>query len=231
MEKKLKLLVKFPTRQRFSKFFEVFDQLVYNTKDIENTHFLITADADDKETYSKKFMDEIEFYREQGFSIEVIYGKSENKINAVNRDLDKIYYDWDILLLMSDDMYPYTPDYDEIIRKAMMENFPDTDGVLYFPDGFTPLNTLCILGKKYYDRFGYIYYPGYKSFWCDNEFQTVSQILKKEYIGNYILFKHMHPIWIGTGYDELYESNNVFYAEDQELFERRQKLNFGLSDQ
>jgi len=59
--------------------------------------------------------------------------------------------------------------------------FPDTDGVLHFNDGIhgNMLNTLAILGKKYYDRFGYIYHPKYKSVYADNEFDLISRRLGK----------------------------------------------------
>ena len=67
------------------------------------------------------------------------------------------------------------------IRQKMIKHFPDTDGVLWFFDGWRKdLNTLCIIGRKYYERFGYIYHPDYKSFWCDAEFTEVANKLKKQ---------------------------------------------------
>ena len=113
-------------------------------------------------------------------NVEFFYGNSKSKIEAVNADMDKVG-DWDVLLLASDDMIPQVKNYDEIIIQKMNEFFPDTDGVLWFNDGNRKdLNTLCILGKKYYNRLNYIYYPEYKSTWCDNEFTDVGNILKKQ---------------------------------------------------
>jgi hypothetical protein len=91
----------------------------------------------------------------------IVVGRSCGKIGAINRDMD-LAPPFDILLLASDDMIPIVKGYDRIIR----DNMPlDTDRVLHFNDGHRTdsLNTLCILGKKYYDRFGYIYYPEYKT--------------------------------------------------------------------
>ena len=58
-------------------------------------------------------------------------------------------------------MVPLVNGYDTVIKEKMTLHYADTDGVLWFNDGHQEkkLNTLCILGKKYYDRFGYIYHP------------------------------------------------------------------------
>jgi hypothetical protein len=74
--------------------------------------------------------------------------------------------DWDILVVMSDDMVCVTHGWDDIIRQDMNENFPDTDGVLHYNDGNQKANvmTMSIIGRKYYKRDGYIYNPEYQSF-------------------------------------------------------------------
>jgi hypothetical protein len=51
---------------------------------------------------------------------------------------------------------------------------------------------MCILGKRYYDRFGYIYHPSYKSLWCDNEFTEVAAGLGKHTYFGACLFRHEH---------------------------------------
>ena len=133
-----------------------------------------------------------------------------------------------VLILASDDMICQKKGWDVIVEKTMKNKFPDLDGVLYFPDGFTDLNTMCILGKEYYNRFGYIYHPAYKSLWCDNEFQEVAQRLGKEYRSTEILFKHEHPVWSGEKQDQLYQINERFYQEDKRTFEQRKARNFDL---
>lgn len=226
-----KLLVKFPSRERFDRFFRVFDLLTYYTNDKVNTYFLLNFDSDDVSMNYDKVFSELKYYIDDGYNIEVIYGKSENKIHAVNKDLNKtVYQDWDVLLLMSDDMTPTYKGYDNVIRGAMDLYYPDTDGVLYYPDGFTELNTMPIIGKKYYKRFGYIYHPKYESFFVDNEFQMVSRMLKKEMKGDFPLFLHHHPVWTGTGNDALYERNNGPWAKDEALFHERMKNNFDIAE-
>jgi hypothetical protein len=146
----MKLLIKFPTRNRKSKFFTVLEQYQNLCEDIENTFFLITLDNDDEEMNSPEVTDIFSTFK----NVKYVYGDSTSKIHAINRDLET-ENEWDIVLLASDDMTPKVKGYDNIIRNKMKEHYPDTDGILWFNDGHqgTTLNTLCILGKKYYKRF------------------------------------------------------------------------------
>jgi hypothetical protein len=47
--------------------------------------------------------------------------------------------------------------WDKQLIEEMETNYPDTDGVLFHNDGYCQqrLNTMCILGRKYYKRFNY----------------------------------------------------------------------------
>jgi len=162
-------------------------------------------------------------------NLKYMYGNSISKIHAVNRDMDLIE-DWDILLLASDDMIPQKKGYDSIIIEKMNEFYPDTDGVLFFNDGFknNELNTLSILGRKYYERFGYIYYPEYKSVWADNEFMNVANLLSKQTYIDEIIIKHEHPDWGYGQRDEIHSQNFNNESHDRNLYERRRLRNFGL---
>ncbi len=227
----LKLLIKFPTRSRREKFFSLFDLYLTNMADNQNTSFLLTLDSDDDSMSMDKIAHRLSFYRDfYEVNIEVIYGLSENKIHAVNRDISLYKRPWDILMLTSDDMTPVHYGYDSKIVEAFEQHIPDTDGVLYVPDGYTPLNTLPVLGKKYYERFGYIYNPEYQSFFCDNEFHMVAWLLNKHFKYTTCLIRHDHPIWTGKGNDDLYIRNNIPWAHDEEVFNRRKLINFGIPE-
>lgn len=220
----MKLLVKFPTRARKDKFFHTLDLYYSLLSDIENTKFVITLDSDDV------IMNSIECReRLNGFpNLSYYYGESKTKIEAVNADMES-QKDWDILLLASDDMIPVVKGYDDTIRSDMMKHFPDTNGVLWYNDGYVShLNTLSIMGRKYYDKFGYIYHPSYKSFWCDNEYQDVFYILNCYCKFDRVIIKHEHPTWTGRGNDQLYRENSIYYNSDQRNYEERKKRNFDL---
>jgi hypothetical protein len=163
-------------------------------------------------------------------NLTIFISNSKSKIQAINADIEELN-NWDVVLLASDDMIPQIKGYDDIIRENMMRNYPDTDGVLWFFDGNRrDLNTLCILGKKYYDRFGYIYHPGYKSFYCDDEFTQVANRLKKQTFIDQIIIRHEHPDipQYRDRLDESYSKNHKYYPIDYQFFQLRHKNNFGL---
>lgn len=221
----MKLLIKFPTRGRKNKFLLVLKKYVNLLSGENDVHFLISLDEDDGEMNNNLVREVLSEYK----NLTYVFGKSENKVHAINRDIEH-HSDWDILLLASDDMIPQVKGYDNIIIEKMKKLYPDTDGVLFFDDGFkkNELNTLCILGKKYYERFGYIYYPEYKSTWCDNEFTLVANLLNKQtYIDN-VIIKHEHPDWGYGGHDVIHRINFENVSFDRNLFIQRQKNNFDL---
>jgi hypothetical protein len=175
----MKLLIKFPTRNRPTKFLTVLNQYIQKLDDKE-TKIIISCDNDDESMKTDIVRDVLSQYK----NVEIKFDDNKSKIEAINSGLNDV--DFDILLLASDDMVPLVNGYDTIIKEKMTTHYPDTDGVLWFNDGHqeNKLNTLCILGKKYYDRFGYIYHPDYFSVWCDNEFMDVANILKKQTYDN-----------------------------------------------
>ena len=221
----MKLLIKFPTRNRKNKFFKVLRQYQNLCEDLDNTYFLITLDNDDESMNSSDVEDIFNTFK----NVKVIYGTSNSKIHAVNRDIELVN-DWDIVLLASDDMTPKVKGYDNIIRNKMKEFYSDTDGILWFNDGFQgeKLNTLCILGKKYYKRFNYIYHPDYKSCWSDNEFMEVGKILKKQTYIDSVIIKHEHPDWGYGNRDQIHTNNINDYQYDLGVYNRRKEINFEL---
>jgi hypothetical protein len=219
----MKILIKFQRRNRKDKFFEVLQKYYDFAADLSKIEFLITLDYDDNSMNNQEVIDKLKSYENLRF----VFGKSNNKIHAVNRDIE--LGDWDIILLASDDMIPIEKGYDEQIRFNMTINYPNTDGILWFNDGNRKdLNTLCILGKKYYERFGYIYHPDYKSLWADNEFMTVGNLLKKQIFIDKVIIHHQHPDWGYGGRDIIHSLNSNHDREDRMVFQRRQKMNFGL---
>jgi hypothetical protein len=221
----MKILVKFPTRSRKNKFFNVLKKYHQFSNNIDDITFQITLDNDDIEMNNPDTIEILKSFKNTTF----VFGNSKSKIDAVNRDIDT-NGDWDIILLASDDMIPNVKGYDEIIINKMKEFYPDTDGVLWFNDGFQgkKLNTLCILGKKYYERFGYIYHPDYKSTWCDNEFMDVANLLDKQTYIDDVIIKHEHPDWGFGNRDVIHDENfnNVNY--DMMVYKNRKSVKFNL---
>ena len=94
------------------------------------------------------------------------------------------------------------------------------------------------MGKPYYERFNYIYYPEYITFWADTEFTAVADLLDRMVFVPEVLFEHQHPDWTHShgydgqkrGYDQLYIDNDKPEDRDfdERLFYERKARNFDL---
>lgn len=219
----MKLLIKFPTRGRQQKAVETLNRYINMASDIKNIKIIVSIDDDDSSLNESIF--------KLHECVTVIRGHSLGKIGAINRDIPDPST-FDIILLASDDMIPTTKGYDDIIRIKMNQHFPDTDGVLFFNDGYAGfrLNTLVICGSKYYQRFGYIYNPEYKSLWCDNEFMDVANRLGRQIYFDEVIIKHEHPANNRSIIsDSIYKTNNRFDTEDKKTYERRKFTQYDVS--
>lgn len=226
--KEAHILFKFPARERKTKLFEKLEKyynLMVNKKDFT---FIVSIDLDDGVLNQPEVIRDLAKYP----NLKVCVGESKGKIFACNRDIENHSEPWDILVLVSDDMMPVVKGYDMQIRKGFKNHFPDFDGVLWFNDGHQEdkLNTLCILGKPYYERFGYIYNPEYISLYCDNEFMEVSQLLKKVHYSSMVIIEHQHWAWGYGKMDELYQKNEGPIQKDQQTFLKRKAHGFYLNE-
>jgi hypothetical protein len=148
--------------------------------------------------------------------------------------MDKINWNWDIVILVSDDMIPLVKGYDDTIRNHMMSRFPDTMGILWFNDGCQEekLNTLCIYGRKFYERQGYMYHPDYKSLFCDTELTDLCRTDYKNICmySSFCIIRHEHP---GTGFadrmDGLYAINQRFWTQDMYTYISRKRYQYDWS--
>jgi hypothetical protein len=218
------LLIKFPTRARPEKFFTVLEKYRAMLSGKHSVFFLITCDISDITMNNDAVRSRIA----QMNNVAVYFGESANKIAAVNMDMDKAP-PFSVLLLASDDMIPMVQGYDDVICSEMAARYPDTDGVLWFFDGHNRnTDTLAILGKKFYDRFGYIYNPEYVSLWCDDEMVQVSKMLGKLTFIDRVIIEHQHPSFVPIVYDELYRKNDTYATQDEQTFRRRHAIKFGL---
>ena len=239
----MKILYKYPTRQRPVMFLRCISAY-YGLMRGENYEFVVSIDDDDETMHRADVGSVIQKMK----NLTTHSGPNKSKIEAINADIPDT--DWDILVLISDDMVPEVEGFDNIIREDMARLYPDTDGVLWYFDGWRKdLNTLCILGRKYYERFGYIYHPDYKSLWCDNEFTVVANKLGKQTFIDRVIIRHMHPGAVLTdgptkdrfdkafpeyakmgscGNDKLWENNNTFFNSDRAVYEQRKSRNFDM---
>ena len=231
MNDKYKILVKFASRSRANKFFTGLDNILNNLGDLNNFCILASLDVDDASMNNPIVIKRLtEYVQKHPEKIVIKFGQSKNKIDAINRDVNefKEKYDFDILINFSDDMEFTQHSFDETIRNKFFTHYPDTDGNIYFNDGFVGdrISTMSIIGRKYYDKFNYIYHPSYHSLWCDNEYTDVAKMNQKILYFNENIFKHNHPANVGGFIDEQYIKTESFSDIDRQNYESRLKNNF-----
>ena len=222
------ILYKLATRSRPQRFAETLKSIIDNSSD---DNYLILVSIDDDDESMQQYIDDKELglgYPHQ--NCVVVSGKSKNKIDAINRDIERVVRDWniqwDILVNISDDMLITSPQFDSVVRSSFVTS---KDLFLHLPDGFVNeiLPTMSIMGKAYYDRYGYIYHPSYKSVYCDNEAMDVAKMFNKYLYVNLKLFTHNHPANIGKQvWDSQYErteSQDVHHQDCLNYNDRKAK--------
>lgn len=217
-------LFKYPSRSRPERFFKSLDSIYNNASDKDYFHVSCTLDSDDVTMNDAEVIKKINAYQ----NISISWGYSDSKVEAINRSMPDI--DWDIVICMSDDMMFDIYGFDVMIGVDMMTHFPDGDGILHYPDQDAReyLATMYIAGRKFYDRFGYIYHPSYKSLWCDNEVMQIAQKLGKYKYCGYRINSHYNPAYGHLPKDEMFNRQQSFWNEDQANFEARKARNFDL---
>lgn len=218
----MKLLFKYATRGRPEWFLSTLGRYYDYMSGKYPFEFVVTADKDDPSMNNEELREQLAIYRHLSLN----YGYHKNKIEAMNAHMEG--REFDICVVVSDDMVPQVQDYDSIIVADMKEHFPDTDGALHYHDGLFGKDkciTFSVLGKKLYDRFGYIYHPDYRSFYCDNEFtEVVYGDGKCVYCPSRVI-KHT---WTGGGQssDETYRLSTERGKQDEATYKKRKAAGF-----
>lgn len=214
------ILMKLTSRERpdiLIKTVSEYIRLANNTKDMV---WLFSLDEEDLLCSNDEFLIKL-FESLEPDNITRCYCKrSLSKVDAINRDVNYFLPEWDILLNISDDQRPIVKGYDDIIRDTMPEHL---DASLWFSDGSPRINTQEIIGKAYYDRFGYIYHPDFKSFYCDNLATDLALFQGKCIKSSKQITDHLHPAWKKTNsipMDDLYRRNQKYWDEDKATYER-----------
>lgn len=220
----MKICYNFASRERPQKFFDCLDNIRLMS---DSDNYFVFAKLDNDCPNAGAYLSGLEAHPE----VIPVWGQSESKVHAINRGLDAVPA-FDILMNHSDDFWFTSYGYDDSVRENMNSLFPDLDGMLHYPDQVAK-ETLCtyqIVGRKYFERTGYIYHPDYKSVYCDNEETQRAKILGKYAYINENIFEHRHAIW-GFGVKDLLllrtEHPDV-YSQDRDTFKRRKENNFYL---
>lgn len=211
----------FASRSRPERFFQTLDNIIVQSA--SNDFFIVAKLDEDDMTMNDPLVKQK--IADNYPMVIVKWGLSKSKIHAINRDLYNLPH-WDIMICLSDDMRFRTSGFDNIIRQHMPA---DLDGFLHMYDDYAKdrVCTVSILGRKYYERDGYIYHPDYYSMWCDDEATAVA-IERGCYIPIPGEIEHLHYTNNAKAKkDELYWRNDT-YNKDKVIFEQRKARNFDL---
>lgn len=232
--------INFATRERPKRFMEAMQSIIEQSSGQNPLTILCIFDYNDTASNELTGIDNDSFkglfagmISEKPITINRSIGRSQNKINAINRQCENILtVDFDVLVNFSDDMRFIVPNWDQTIESEI-NRIGSTDCFLHFPDSnhqqADALSTLHIVGKDYFNRDKYIYHPSYVSVWCDNEAQDIAKQRKcYHFIKGQYIFDHLHPAYGKATQDALSkrtESKEVHLA-DRKNYEKRKKLCF-----
>lgn len=222
----MRILYQYATRSRPDNFFRGLDSIVNNSTS-DNYAINVVIDFDDTTMNNPEVISRIAQYRNTHVSI----GRSVSKIDAINR-LPQIKAE--VVCNFSDDMIFIQKGFDEIIRQAFRDYYPNLDGVIHFNDGKQYLNcmTMSIIGRNYLTLDQYIYQPEYESLWCDLEAQEVARIRGKyQYMGDsLVIFNHLHPSFGLGDWDDQYRKTEAHgvRSSDEQVYIRRKANNYYL---
>ncbi len=217
----MRFLFKYPTFGRPEWFKSTLEEYYKMLSGCHEYEFIVSCNEDDKTMNNE----EIKRYMASKPHLRFFFDFHQNKVAAINADMENVQFD--VLFLISDDMIPIQPGFDLTIIEAMKEHFPEFDGALHFNDdccGKDKCITLSIMGVGLYNYFGYIYHPGYKSFYCDNEFTDEAYRLGKAVYIPKVIVKHDWKGW-GQG-DAVYKRNTALGRGDEATYKRRKELGF-----
>ena len=225
------LLLKYPTRQRPSKFMANLNSYLVKLSGKHQITLVVSMDTDDILCNNGAIQRFLDIKRSDTVNVIYSYGESKGKIAAINRDIPNT--PWDVLVATADDMEPMEDHWDDIIIQDMYREFPDLYGAINYnndprleekgKEGFKTLITLPVIGRKLYDSFGYIYHPAYKSEWCDNE-QT--EVFEKLGVLRHIDSRPIIHKW-DENQDALMQRNMLMGRNyDRQIYQTRKSLGF-----
>lgn len=218
-DKTMKYLIKLATRGRRIAFLRAIEN-IQQTFVGENYEILVSGDFDDPEMNNP---DIIKFCKATK-NITLVLWRSTSKVEAINRDMEYAH-PWDVLINFSDDMSFQVKGWNEVMERRHKEVWGDSlDFFAHWNDGYVGegLATMSVMGKTYWERDHYIYFPGYKSFSCDAEAMYVAQMRQRWHYFHEVLFLHQHPANAkGVPNDETYRINSQASSHDETLYWER----------
>lgn len=204
------------TRGRPQKSFDTIRKWMMNAG-MPGVELIVSTDQDDP-----TLQQYIDGYQNLRFPFTFLNLPNKSSVQAINAAA-KVSRET-IIMSVSDDQEPSA----QWAVRLLHYTKDRADFVMKTKDGIQPIMiTLPIMDRKYYERDGYIYYPGYQHLFADQELTDVAHIRKKVLTKN-IYFGHRHYSRTGAAADETYRKNEATYQQGKQLYLQRKKIKFGL---
>lgn len=218
------ILVQFPSRGRPKRFDESLRSLYANSVDPGLLIINAVLDNDDPELgeYTRLIR---EFKDSNPDAFILIHpGTSVSKIDAFNR-VPK--FEWNVLVAFSDDMIMSVMGWDRLVMDYMPE---DLDWFLHFleRDSAERCSVMSVIGRRYFERTGYVYYPDYKSLWCDVEETEKARLLERYLFIPTSICIHLNAAYGHMDRDEMFDRQQADWDHDEAVYIERKETNFGL---
>jgi hypothetical protein len=202
-----------PSRGRPEKSFETVQKWIQRAGNV-SIELIVSLDDDDPE---------LQGYREMHVSLLEI-NKNRSAVDAINNAAKKAR--GNILIVVSDDTD--CPENWAVDLLKCVEG--KTDFIAKTNDGIQKwIITMPIMDRAYYNRFGYVYYPGYLHMFCDTELSCVADLTGRR-IDIPLTFEHLHYSVGKSNKDSVSEKADSTWTQGESLFLERYKRIFDLKE-
>jgi hypothetical protein len=204
--------------------FRTMNKWITSAKKLKEIEYIFSLDESDIELQSYLDMPILPTVNKP----QVLIGNNKSAIEAVNAAAEKCT--GDLIIQISDDFSTPPFHWDAALMEALEGK---EDYLVKTWDGIQrTLVTLPIMDRKYYNRFGYIYYPEYTHMSSDVELTAVAHMLGR-IIELPITIKHNHYSTTGKNpdavpFDAVNKKNDATYTIGAAIYSKRAKTLFGL---
>lgn len=190
---------------------------------IHNLKIWVACESEDQKVYSERLAP-------LNGIVTVAAARYGCYVEAVNRVAAETT--GDVIIVAADDVVP-SQGYDLKILSSFEKHFPKFDGVLKANDLIhaisEPSNTHPVIGRKYYEKFGYVYYPAYFAMYADTDFAYTSLLTQRVVPVPTLILEHWHHTAGKTPRDFTHEKPLGHTECGERIFNQRQKEGFLLN--
>lgn len=212
----MKISIIHPSRNRRKMAADTAKKWLTSARDRSNIQYILSLDTTDEQLQEYKEL--------MPSGVEYVIYDNKTAVQAINNAAK--HCENDLFIVVSDDFAcPALWDFGLLVQLKGKEDF-----IVKTYDGGQPwIITLPIMDRKYYNRFGYIYYPEYKHMFCDTEMTHVADLLDRK-IGVPMTFRHNHYTTGMMQKDAINDKNNATWQQGEKIYLQRIKENFGLTE-